>query len=70
MASAFGFAGGVELKRAVGLEMEGFGVVAGEEDELVVEAVCISCVVEGEVGEEMRMDLRLVCAWAWRFSCC
>lgn len=50
--------------------MEGFGVVAGEEDELVVEAVCISCVVEGEVGEEMRMDLRLVCAWAWRFSCC
>lgn len=70
MAAAFAFAGSVEFERSVGLEMERFFVVAREENELFIQTVGVCCVVEGEVGEEMRVDLRLVGACGLPVRCC
>jgi hypothetical protein len=46
------------------LEVQGFGVVGGEEDEGVVERVCVSGVGEGKLRKVMYVHLRLVCAGA------
>ena len=57
-------ASSVKLEEAVGLEVKGLGVVGGEEQKGLVEAVGVARIGERKMWQVVCMDLRLVCAGA------
>ena len=50
----------MELEEAIGLQMQGFGVVGGQEEEGLVEAVGVAGKGKRQVGEVVGVYLRLV----------
>ena len=52
-------ASSVEFDYSVGLKMHAFGVVAGEESEGLVQAVCVPRKRKGKVWKIVNVNLRL-----------